>query len=133
NNVYLNQSTGYVDRMGYITNAGGNSIDYFVPNSTLQGTGVTPTNGSAIGNVYRFFDAVGTAAALDLRRKKYDQAGARDLVVTNVFAGEWLNYTRTFAGGTYNFYLRAANSRTSGNGNAAGVNAINLDYVTGDR
>jgi hypothetical protein len=71
--------------------------------------------------LYRFGDAfamdreedVDTDYSSDLVRPRYAQAppGAqgeiRDYDVTNIRAGDWLNYTRTFAEGTHDIYLRA--------------------------
>jgi hypothetical protein len=114
NSVYLNQASGYVDRRGMA------GVDF---------SDTTLTNANVANNVYRFGDPVGTTLALDFRRSKYNTSGARDFQVSLVQPGEWLNYTRTFAGGTYQFYLRASSTATGG----AGTNAVSLDYVTSDR
>ena len=125
NNAYINQSTGYVDRMGHTTNSTG-TIDYFVPNNNFGAGG--PTNFNVANNLYRIADAVATSVALDFRRTKYNTSGARDFQVFNIRPGQWMNYTRTFAAGTYSFYLRGSSTQ-AGN---AGTNAVNLDYVTSD-
>jgi hypothetical protein len=114
NNAYLNQSGGYVDRVA-------------LANVDFSDTSVT--TGHFTNNAYRFGDPVGTTLALDYRRGKYNTSGARDFQVSLVQPGEWLNYTRNFAAGTYSFYLRASSTSTSG----SGTNLVSLDYVTSDR
>ena len=125
NNAYINQGSGYVDKMGYTTGLVA-TIDYFVPNNNFGAGG--PTNFNIANNVYRIADAVGTTVALDFRRAKYNTSGARDFQVNNIRPLQWMNYSRTFAAGTYNFYLRASSTSTSG----GGTNAVRLDYVTSD-
>ncbi len=114
NGTYLNQSVGYVDRVAM------SGVDF-------SDTTLTAVN--AANNVYRFGDPVGTTPALDFRRPKNNNSGARDFQVSLMQPGEWLNYTRTFAAGTYTFYLRASSTQSGSNG----TNAVNLDYVTSDR
>ncbi len=113
NNTYINQSGGYVDRVGL------SGADY---------SDTTLTNKNVANNVYRFGDPVGTTFAFDFRRAKYNTSGARDFQVSLIQPGEWLNYTRTFAAGTYKFYLRASSTRTG----SAGISSVLLDYVTSD-
>ena len=122
---YLNQSSGYVDRMGYITN--GPPIDYFVPTNNF-GLGVNATNFNTTNNVYRIADAVGTTPAADYPRTKYLRSGARDFQVSLLQPGEWMNYTRNFSNATYSVFLRASSTGT-GNG---GTNTVSLDLVTSD-
>jgi hypothetical protein len=121
--AYLNQSSGYVDRMGYTTN--GANIDYFVPNTNFGGT---PTNANPALNFYRFFDSVATTPVVDYPRPKYVVSGARDYQVANIRPGQWMNYTRTFAPGNYTIYLRASSTATG----SGGINSVNLDMVTSD-
>lgn len=114
NGAYLNQSSGYVDRVA-LTN--------------VDVSDTTFTNANLANNVYRFGDPVGTTPVLDYRRDKYNISGARDFQVSLIQPGEWLNYTRTFAAGTYTFYLRASSTATG----SGGFNTVRLDYVTSDR
>lgn len=80
---------------------------------------VTPASAGA----YRA-DAVDTVASNDTARQKYLDAGATDYDVGLVEQGEWLNYTRTFAAGKYEAYLRSASSVAQ---------QVRFDLVTGDR
>jgi hypothetical protein len=73
---------------------------------------------------YRAADAVDTVLNADSVRDKFTAAGANDFDVGSVEQGEWLNYTRTFAAGKYNVYLRCA---------AQVAQPVQLDLVTGDR
>lgn len=61
--------------------------------------------------VYRDSDFVGTKRTLDLPRQKFVAAGGADADVYDydigeIRAGEYVNYTRSFAAGTYEVYLR---------------------------
>lgn len=60
---------------------------------------------------YRPDDPVGTKRTLDVARAKFTSAGGSaseiyDYDVGEIAAGEYLNYTRTFAPGSYEIYLR---------------------------
>ena len=79
---------------------------------------------------YRLDDPVGTKRSLDIVRKKFADAGGAagemyDYDVGDIRAAEWLNYTRTFAAGSYEVYLR----ESLFNGDHA--EAV-LEKVTGD-
>ncbi|MBM3878292.1 MAG: hypothetical protein FJ387_00980 [Verrucomicrobia bacterium] len=82
------------------------------------------TAGSLQNNVYRLCDLVGTQRGTDFLRQKFADTGTTDYQVHQVAAGEWLNYTRTFAAGPYEVYLRL---------NGTGTPKLRLDLVTGDR
>jgi len=74
-------------------------------------TRATPDAGDPEDYVYRPLDPVVTLHSVDLVRKKFSDAGGVaasvfDYDVSEVRAGEWLNYTRTFAPGSYHVYLR---------------------------
>ena len=69
---------------------------------------------------------VGTEVTGDYLRQKYVDNAANDYNVGWFDVGEWLNYTRTFAPGSYLVYARLAS------GNADNFVAT-LDEVTGDR
>ncbi len=69
----------------------------------------TRTTPRAQDTLYRTQDPVRMAHTLDKRRVGFDnEAGLYDYDVGDLAAGEWLNYTRTFASGTYEIYLREA-------------------------
>lgn len=60
---------------------------------------------------YRDGDPVAFKVTLDYPRKKFidlggPDAGYNDYDIGEIASGEWLNYTRTFAPGTYEVYLR---------------------------
>jgi hypothetical protein len=65
-------------------------------------------------NLYRSSDRVDTDRAIPFDQRKQwidlggSAAGYFDYVVSEVEAGEWLNYTRTFPPGAYYVYLREA-------------------------
>jgi hypothetical protein len=71
----------------------------------------TQTSPRAQDAPWRTQDAVRMARTFDFERAKYTSAGGvaagvYDYAVIDIAAGEWLNYTRTFAPGAYEVYLR---------------------------
>lgn len=98
----------YADKIGLF------DIDYHVP---------TPSN----TNVYRCAlygtNDVGTRISLDTTRPEYTSAGVPERDVSQLQAGEWLNYSRSFVPGTYNVFLRVSSSA---------ARRLRLDLVTGD-
>ncbi len=88
------------------------NIDYHENNTTVPAT------------VNRVGDYVGFAAAADAERAAFTTAGVTDYAVTAIGAGDWLNYTRTFAANTYQVYLRASSTVPQ---------LLRLDRITGDR
>jgi hypothetical protein len=100
--------------IGYLDRQGAPDVDYFDRRSS-------PENGY---RAYRFFDWVGTYAgslryiyfdpsagqsnviANDTPLQKFTSLGLPDYQVQRTEGGEWLNYTRVFAPGRYNVYLR---------------------------
>ena len=107
-------------------------------NTYSQQTGVqgvdfndTRTTPRPQDTLYRPSDPVRMQHSLDIVRQKYTAAGGAgagvyDYDVGDVAAGEYLNYTRTFAVGTYEVYLRQSYV------NLAQGEAV-LERVTGDR
>ena len=80
---------------------------------------------------YRANDPVRMARTLDFPRAKYVEAGGADALifdydVTDIYSGEWLNYTRTFPAGTYEVYLRQSVVNEA-------LAESTLELVTGDR
>ena len=79
---------------------------------------------------YRPGDSVRMQRSLDIQRQNYLDAGGTesgiyDYDVGDIVSGEWLNYTRNFAPGSYEVYLREANV------NLAQGECV-LEKVTGD-
>jgi hypothetical protein len=73
----------------------------------------TRVGGQGANSPYRTQDPVRMAHTLDVARAKYVAAGGSDFYifdydVGDITAGEWLNYTRDFAPGSYQVYLREA-------------------------
>ena len=69
----------------------------------------TRTAPRAQDSIYRTQDAIRMAHSLDRRRALYDNdQGVYDYDVGDLATGEWMNYTRDFAAGTYEIYLREA-------------------------
>ena len=93
----------------------------------------TRTSPRAADAPYRTMDPVRMQRSLDSRRTQYASAGGPDNAngvydydVGDLATGEWLNYTRTFAPGSYEIYLREAIA------NLAQGESV-LEQVTGDR
>jgi hypothetical protein len=70
---------------------------------------------------YRFGDFTAIGTANDLPRSQFE-GGYIDYTVTSIEAGEWLNYTRNFAGGEYQVFLRSS---------AGSEQEVELDRVSG--
>lgn len=99
--------------VGYYDLIGVPEVDYFDASSN-PGSGAAPE--------YRSADFVGTQAGSvesggagqanprqnDTPRQKYAMRGLPEYQVRRTEGGEWMNYTRNFASGDYNVYLRAA-------------------------
>jgi hypothetical protein len=113
------------DGIGYYDAFGSLDIDYFK---------ATDQPGAGIEPVYRTDDFVGTQAGSvelqpgailvnDHRREKYVVDDLPEYQVRRTEAGDWLNYTRTFAPGNYHVYLRVASRARQD---------IHLDRVTSD-
>ena len=81
-------------------------------------------------HTFRTADAVYTSHSADLARAKYVNAGGTaagffETEVTDIYDGDWLNYTHTYPAGTYNVFLRQATFKL--------VNSlVTLERVTGD-
>ena len=127
---------------------GGQFIDHPVP--TAEGSTVadayndltgtqdidfndTRTSPRAADAPYRTQDPIRMQRSLDSRRAQYVTAGGAENVngvydydVGDLATGEWMNYTRTFAPGSYEVYLREAIA------NLAQGESV-LELVTGDR
>jgi hypothetical protein len=80
-------------------------------------------NHTAATTVYRNGDYIGLAVATDVARKTFTDLGATDHQLTTILAGDWWNYTRTFADSAYRIYLRAS---------SATPQIVRLDHVGGD-
>jgi hypothetical protein len=76
-------------------------VDYFETRSTPNGENTR----------YRYNDPIRMQRSFDIVRSRYVDAGGAaaevyDYEVGDFVAGEWMNYTRTFASGSYEVYLR---------------------------
>ncbi|MBI4663752.1 MAG: hypothetical protein HY735_33540 [Verrucomicrobia bacterium] len=94
---------------GYANLTGKPEADYHDENTTTAAT------------QYRPGDYVGLAALNDGARPGF--ASGTDYQVTQMTAGDWLNYTRAFNNNTYNIYLRAS---------GGGSSRLRLDKISGD-
>src|SRR5688572_20975730 len=84
----------------------------------------TSTNvNSSVTNAYRLCDPVGTRISGDVVHPPFDVSALPDYELWQMQSGEWQNYTRTIAAGTYAVYLRVAST---------GPATIRLDKVSGD-
>ena len=94
--------------IGYLDLAGTRGVDYFDHNGSLD----SDDKPNANLNQYRLHDGVETLqdvrSVRDTPRQKHIKAGVPDFEVSQTRAGEWLNYTRTFPGNTWDVYLRAS-------------------------
>ncbi len=104
------------------------SLQTGVPGVDFSDTRTTPR---AQDTLYRPMDPVRMQHSVDQPRQKYVAAGGAganvfDYDVGDIASGEFLNYTHTFAAGTYEVYLRQAYANL-----AQGVAAF--ERVTGDR
>lgn len=83
----------YTDRVG-------------VPDTDFHDTRTAP-NGT--DTMYRTWDSIRMQHSLDLHRAEFNNEwGIYDYDVGDIAAEEWMNYTRTFAAGSYEVYLREA-------------------------
>lgn len=82
-------------------------------------------------HAYRTQDPVYTSRSADPRRAKYVSAGApgdggfNEEEVTDIYDGDWLNYTHAYAAGTYKVFLRQATFRLLNS-------LVTLERVKGD-
>ncbi len=86
------------DGNGYFDRAGTSGVDFSI---------AVPSAGDP-QQAYRFFDPTTTRYTLDGLRSKYVSSGAPDYDVWQWSPTDWLNYTRTFAAGPYQVFLRAS-------------------------
>ncbi|MBX3746582.1 MAG: hypothetical protein KF833_14835 [Verrucomicrobiae bacterium] len=123
---YINDPVPYPEDGGpapdtYNNQEGIRDVDY---SDTRAGPNFTNTR-------YRTFDPIRMARTLDKPRAKFvaaggPDAGVYDYDVGDIVAGEWMQYTRDFAPGTYEVYLRKQVV------NLAFGESV-LERVTGDR
>lgn len=82
-------------------------------------------------HTFRTYDLVRTSHSPDFPRAKYVNAGGANAFffetdVVDIYDGDWLNYTHTYPGGTYNVYLRQSQYRLP-------FSFVTLEKVSGDR
>jgi hypothetical protein len=88
-------------------------------------TGVQDAN-----HTFRWNDSVYTSHSSDPARAKYANAGGitagfYETEVTDIYDGDWLNYTHTYPAGTYKVFLRQATFKVLGS-------LVTLERVTSD-
>jgi hypothetical protein len=112
---------------------GSGAVNAYSQQSGVQGIDFSDTRATPNGadTLYRPSDPVRMQHSLDLVRQKFTDAGGVaanvfDYDVGDVASAEFMNYTRTFAAGTYEVYLRQSYVNLA-QGSAA------LERVTGDR
>ncbi len=87
----------------------------------------TRTSANGADTMFRTSDPVRMGHTRDQQRAAFNPASeVWDYDVGDIASGEWLQYTRTFAAGSYNVYLREALA------NIATAESV-LELVTGDR
>ncbi len=112
---YNFDSGHFIDNPIPIAEGGGPQADSYSNQTGVSEVDFTDTRTSPNGTdtMYRTYDPVRMQHSLDVARQRYLDAGGTaasvyDYDVGDVAAGEWLNYTRTFAVGSYEIYLREA-------------------------
>lgn len=124
---------------GYYALLGTPEVDFFKPGGTFQAVlseyrpedRVQITQGSALiagrDEAGDIADAITTATdpyrINDTQRSQYRAANVLEYQVRLTSPGDWMNYTRDFAAGKYNVYLRVG---------SFGSTAAHLDRVTSD-
>jgi hypothetical protein len=106
---------GFIDNPVPLFEGTGPQSDSYANQTGVQGidfndTRTSPSNGDV---PWRNFDAVRMERTLDRPRARYTSAGGSangiyDYAVGDFVEGEWMNYTRTVAPGSYEVYLRQA-------------------------
>jgi hypothetical protein len=90
---------------------GGLFKDDLSPNSYQDLAGIPEVDYHTAGqgnSIYRSSDPITAQNSTDQLRKPWIDASVPDYQVMDLQTGDWLNYTRTFAAGTYVIYLRYA-------------------------
>ncbi len=107
----------------------GQADNSYVDRAGIEGTDFHDTRTAPAGNdtLYRTADPVRMAHTRDQKRPPFNADNyVFDYDVGDIAAGEWLQFTRQFASGTYEVYLREALA------NMASGESV-LELVTGDR
>ena len=120
--IYFNQPSRTAEGGGAMDNS-------YTDRAAVADVDVSETRGGPNGSdtLYRTQDAVRMQRTIDTARAGFTpDLGVYDYDVGDLAAGEWLNYTRSFATGTYAVYLRQAVV------NLAQAESV-LELVTGDR
>ncbi len=105
----------FIDNPVPITEGAGPQGDSYANQTGFQGVDFNDTRTAPSGgdSLWRQSDPVRMERTLDPARSKYTSAGGTaasvyDYAVGDFLDGEWYNYTRTFAPGSYEVYLRQA-------------------------
>ena len=102
---------GSIDSPGLIPEGSGPQSDAYANQVGMRDIDYSETRTDRRDVPYRPGDPVRMQHSLDKLRQRYAdsggaEAGIFDYDVGDVIAGEWLNYTRTFAPGSFEVYLR---------------------------
>ena len=103
----------FIDAPVVIAEGAGPQVDAYGGQMGVADVDFSETRGSPNGEntQYRFNDPIRMQRSFDAVRGRYADAGGAaagvyDYEVGDFVAGEWMNYTRTFASGSYEVYLR---------------------------
>ncbi len=107
----FNAATAAIIEAEDYNHGSGSYVDPYSPNAYagLTGTpGIDYYDHTAVvlADQYRITDSVDIDPSTDVARETFTSVGATDYQVADLQAGEWINYTRPFAAGAYNVYLR---------------------------
>ena len=117
---YNFQGGQFIDNPELSFNPGPNNYLDLLATEGIDTHQISTTTSTA---AFRVGDIVGTEATGDGARQKFTDVGMIDYNVGWIAAGEWLNYTHTFASQSWQVYARLANSTTA-------PMSANLDKVT---
>ena len=126
---YNFEGGSYFDQPSRTSEGGGSADNSFTDRAGAAGVDFNETRGTPNGRdtMYRTQDPVRMQRTLDPARPEFNaDFGVYDYDVGDLATGEWLNYTRNFATGTYAVYLRQAVV------NLPQTESV-LELVTGDR
>jgi len=126
---YNFESGGYYDAPQRTAEGSGAAENSFTDRAAVQDVDVNETRTSPRSQdaMYRTQDSIRMQRTLDPARPEFNaDFGVYDYDVGDLATGEWMNYTRRFATGTYEIYLRQAVVNLP-------LTESVLELVTGDR
>jgi len=122
-NPILIADNGTTDLNAYNGQPGLGEVDFHSHNGDF-GPGAQDAN-----HLFRWNDPVYTSQSSDTPRAKYVNAGGSaasffEIEVTDIYDGDWLNYTHNYPAGTYDVFLRQATFKLANS-------LVTLERVTG--